>query len=84
MLFIKNYIHTLVGAFITILCLTACQLDRSLLKSSQDEQVHIVRYDRLVEDYVSSGNIGLWQKMNTEFPRETRALIEDVDRKSVV
>lgn len=78
MLFIKNYIHTLVGAFITILCLTACQLDRSLLKSGQDEQVHIVRYDRLVEDYVSSGNIGLWQKMNTEFPRETRVLIEDV------
>lgn len=78
LLFIKKYIHTLVGALITIVCLTACQLDRSLLKNGQESQVHIIRYDRLVEDYVSSGNITLWQRMNTEFPRETRALIEDV------
>lgn len=56
----------------------SCQLDRGFLKSSNAESVHIIRYDRIVDDYVNTGNVAQWQRMNTEFPKETRALIEDV------
>lgn len=41
-------------------------------------QFHIIRFDRLVEDFVTTNNVSLWQHMNTDFPIETRTLIEDV------
>lgn len=62
------------------LCIASCQLDRNLIKEEAGNPHRIVRYDRIVDDYVSTGNIVLWQRMNTEFPRETRVLIEDVLR----
>lgn len=58
--------------------MSACRLDRGLIKESTDTHVKFVRYDRVVNDYVNTGNVALWQRMNMEFPRETRALIEDV------
>lgn len=61
-------------------CIASCQFDRSLIKDEASNPQRIVRYDRIVDDYVSTGNIALWQKMNTEFPRETRVLIENVLR----
>lgn len=39
-----------------------------------------MRYDRLIEDYVTTGNISLWQRMNTEFPLETQTLVENILR----
>ena len=71
--------QALQAGFLT-LCIASCQFDRSLIKEGADSPQRIVRYDHIVDDYVSTGNIALWQKMNTEFPRETRALIEDVLR----
>ena len=62
------------------LCIASCQFDRSLIKDEASNPQRIVRYDRIVDDYVSTGNIALWQRMNTEFPRETRVLIENVLR----
>lgn len=61
-------------------CIASCQFDRSLIKDEASNPQRIVRYDRIVDDYVSTGNIALWQRMNTEFPRETRVLIENVLR----
>ena len=58
--------------------MAACQFDRNLIKENAGKDLHIIRYDRMVDDYVNTGNVALWQRMNTEFPRETRALIEDV------
>lgn len=60
------------------ICMAACQFDRNLIKENAGKDLHIIRYDRMVDDYVNTGNVALWQRMNTEFPRETRALIEDV------
>ena len=60
------------------ICMAACQFDRNLIKEDAGKDLHIIRYDRMVDDYVNTGNVALWQRMNTEFPRETRALIEDV------
>ncbi len=62
------------------LCVASCQFDRTLAHGADDASVRIVRYDRLVDDYVNTGSVSLWQRMNTEHPRLTRALIEDVLR----
>ena len=75
----RNIMQALQVGLLT-LCIASCQFDRSLIKEGAGSPQRIVRYDRIVDDYVSTGNIALWQKMNTEFPRETRALIEDVLR----
>ena len=58
--------------------MAACQFDRNLIKENAGKDLRTIRYDRMVDDYVNTGNVALWQRMNTEFPRETRALIEDV------
>ncbi len=58
--------------------MSACRLDRGIIKEDASDDVRFVRYDRMVNDYINTGNVALWQRMNMEFPRETRALIEDV------
>lgn len=77
---LKNNILQALQAGLLTLCIASCQFDHNLIKEGASSQKKIVRYDRIVEDYISTGNIALWQKMNTEFPRETRVLIEDVLR----
>ena len=72
------HILPLILAIVVLLGLNACQFDRNIINSNSEYRVRIARYDHLVDDYVNTGNIALWQKMNTEFPRETRALIENV------
>ena len=73
-----HHILPLLLATFALLCLNACQFDRNIFNGNADSRIRIARYDHLVDDYVNTGNIALWQKMNTEFPRETRALIENV------
>lgn len=63
-----------------LVCVVACRFDHTLLKDSREESFRIVRYDQLVDDYVATGNIVIWQRMNMEYARETRALIERVLR----
>ena len=60
--------------------LIACSWDKSLLHDSGDGEFHIVRFDRAVEDYAETGNFSAWQRLNTDYPRELRALVEDVLR----
>lgn len=74
----EQYILYIVVACFVASVMSACRLDRGLIKESTDTHVKFVRYDRVVNDYVNTGNVALWQRMNMEFPRETRALIEDV------
>lgn len=42
------------------------------------EDEKILRYDRLVDEFVSLNSFSALHRMNTEFPRATRLLIEDV------
>lgn len=42
----------------------------------ENEKIH--RYDRLVDEFVSLNSFTALQRMNTEYPRATRLLIEDV------
>ena len=40
--------------------------------------LHIARFDRVLDEYVSLGSYTALHQMNTEYPRETKLLIEDV------
>lgn len=58
------------------LFLSACNFrsgqDRSLVR------IEIKRYDLLESRYLTTGDFSALQQMNTEYPRETRMLLEDV------
>lgn len=42
------------------------------------EDIHIERFDRVLDEYVSLGSGTALHRMNTEYPRQTKLLIEDV------
>ena len=47
-------------------------------KSKEGVAIHINRYDRVLDEYVSLNSYSARQKMNLEYPRQTKMLIEDV------
>ena len=49
-----------------------------LLRDESIGEVHIDRYDRVLDEYVSLGSGTALNRMNTEYPRQTKLLIEDV------
>ena len=65
---------------IMILCV-ACEFK---LKPNEDADqmmhVEVQRYDRLQSRYLTTGDFSALQQMNTEYPMETRTLIEDMLR----
>lgn len=52
------------------------------LKPSEDEErasrIEVQRYDRLESRYLTTGDYSALQQMNTDYPMETRMLIEDM------
>ena len=46
----------------------------------QEPEVRISRYDRVLDEYVSLGSYTALHRMNTQYPAETKLLIEDVLR----
>lgn len=59
--------------------LSACHVDWQKWMHTQEEQsMTIRRYDRLLDEFVSLNSYSALQRMNTEFPQETRLLIENV------
>ena len=76
-LVVKKF-HLFILAII-ILATTACQL--KLKQQGTDGQaatVEVKRYDRLESRYLTTGDFSALQQMNTDYPKETRTLIEDV------
>lgn len=59
----------------------ACELK---LKPFEDEcvkqRIEVCRYDRLESQYLTTGDFSALQQMNTDYPMETRTLLEDVLR----
>ena len=51
---------------------------KSTGKGSDDDAIVIERYDRLESRYLTTGDYSALQQMNTDFPRQTRTLLEDV------
>lgn len=65
--------------FVILLSCVGCQFK---LSSDDDKSnaplLEIERYDRLEYRYLTTGDFSALQQMNTEYPIETRTLIEDV------
>lgn len=47
-------------------------------ETTTNSAVEVSRYDRLESQYLTTGDFYALQRMNTEYPMETRTLIEDV------
>ncbi len=71
----KIYIWTV----ICCMCLTSCQWN---ISANDDKEtaidIKVGRFDKLLNEYVSLNSFAALQKMNTEYPQETKLLLEDV------
>ena len=63
--------------FAVMLLCVACEFK---LKPNSDMESHveILRYDRIESRYLTTGDFSALQEMNTEYPIETRTLVENV------
>ncbi len=69
----KGYIFI----FLCIL-LTACTGNWQRWVDSSDEEVKIIRYDEVMDDFVSLNSYSALQRLNSEYSLQTSMLIEDV------
>ena len=70
----KSYI-----LLVCCLCLAACQWKLSGEDGKDtDMDIKVCRFDKLLNEYVSLNSFSALQKMNTEYPQETKILVEDV------
>lgn len=64
--------------WVVLIC-TSCEYKFKSVEDAGDETlVEVKRYDRLESRYLTTGDFSALQQMNTEYPMETRTLIEDV------
>lgn len=68
------YILTLLSMIFCVACQFKLQQDEAV----QTPLMEIDRYDRLEFRYLTTGDFSALQEMNTEYPIETRTLLEDV------
>lgn len=71
---IRSFIYIWVGC---LAILSSCQWGGKSGGTS-DMDIKVARYDRLQYEYVTMNSISALQKMNTNYPRVTKLLIEDV------
>ena len=62
-----------------VFALASCELKlKTTMTDTQNSEIKVARYDRLQSRYLSTGDFSALQEMNTEYPVETRTLIERV------
>lgn len=63
--------------FLLLLLCTACEFKLKPNENDTDERpIKVERYDRLESRYLTTGDFSALQQMNTEYPIETRTLVE--------
>lgn len=77
--------HSVVGRlvfilFSMVLVLQSCEfkLKPFDITEGEHQRVEVSRYDRLESQYLTTSDFSALQQMNTDYPMETRTLIEDV------
>ena len=70
----KIYALSLLAMFVCI----GCEWHLTSSDSDVEEQIVVERYDRIESLYLTTGDFSALQQMNTGYPQQTRALIEDV------
>lgn len=71
--------------YITLLtfCLTmticSCDFTSHLMPNSKNlSEIKVKRFDRIEYQYITTGDFSALQQMNTDYPTETRTLLEDI------
>lgn len=65
----------------TLFAVGSCDFSSQLLSSANGtSDIKVKRFDRLEYQYLTTGEFSALQQMSTDFPTETRTLIEDVLR----
>lgn len=64
--------------FVTMLFCLGCDWRLSNSDDNPDWLLSVSRYDRVQTLYLTTGDLSALQQMNTEYPQQTRTLIEDV------
>lgn len=73
---IHFYIFTII---LSILTFTSCQwFSYNQLENGLAENIKVHRFDKLQDEFFVQNSFSALQKMSTEYPQETRFLIEDV------
>ena len=67
-----------VSALAALFLCISCGLDLRLPGSEADVSVSVSRFDRLQSRYLSTGDFSALQQMETDYPMETKTLIEQV------
>ena len=74
---LKNIIYAC--SLLLVVLLSGCNLtDKINFGTNEDEEINIQRYDRIESRYLTTGDFSALQEMSTEYPIETRTLIEDI------
>ncbi|MGL4852826.1 MAG: gliding motility lipoprotein GldB [Phocaeicola sp.] len=58
--------------------LFSCLTDGGKVSHAHSDRIIVHRYDRLQFEYITANSFTALQRMNTEFPRTTKMMIEDV------
>lgn len=67
--------------FVALFSLSACQWTAMKVGGMDPiDSIQVVRYDRVEARYLTTGDFAALQEMNTAYPTQTRALIEDLLR----
>ena len=69
--------YILIVISIILLC-SGCEYKLRPNDDDMPQRIEVKRYDRLQSQYLTTGDFAALQQMNTEFPIETRTLIEDI------
>lgn len=71
--------HYYLAIILIVAVLTSCDFTGSKLTDNDpSDSFKIQRYDRVESRYLTTGDFAALQEMNTTYPTETRALIEDL------
>lgn len=75
---VKHYYNII--AFVLMLVFASCEYKLKPFEIGDDGQrkIEICRYDRLESQYLTTSDFSALQQMNTDYPIETRTLIEDM------
>lgn len=65
--------------FCLVILFTSCRLETGGKKEECHKiSISVVRFDRMLNDYVEFNSFSSLQRMNTEYPAETKILIENI------
>lgn len=69
-----------ISLFLILLCMlfTSCRMSTGDVVGHKEEGISVIRYDKLLNEYVRSNSFSALQKMNMEYRLPTKILIEDV------